>query len=56
MGQRGLILASMAIIAAGLYLNWGWVAAIGAAPLVLALAPCAVMCGLGVCVMCKSKS
>ena len=32
-GQRGLILASMAIIGAGLYLNWGWVTAIGAAPL-----------------------
>ena len=56
LGQRGLILASMAIIGAGLYLNWGWVTAIGAAPLILAVAPCAVMCGLGVCVMCKSKS
>ena len=55
-GQRGLILASMTIISAGLYLNWGWVTAIGAAPLILAVAPCAVMCGLGVCVMCKSKS
>lgn len=55
-GQRSLILASMAIVGAGLYLNWGWVTAIGAAPLILALAPCAVMCGLGVCAMCKSKS
>ena len=25
------------------------------APLILALAPCAVMCGLGYCAMCKSK-
>ena len=55
-GQRSLILASMTIIGAGLYLNWGWVTAIGAAPLILALAPCAVMCGLGACAMCKSKS
>ena len=55
-GQRSLILASMTIIGAGLYLNWGWVTAIGAAPLILALAPCAVMCGLGACVMRKSKS
>ena len=55
-GQRSLILASMTIIGAGLYLNWGWVTAIGAAPLILAVAPCAVMCGPGVCVMCKSKS
>jgi len=28
---------------------------IGVAPLIVSLAPCAVMCGLGVCVMCKSK-
>lgn len=53
--RRALIIAGMAIIGAGLWLNWGWVAAIGAAPLILALAPCAVMCGLGYCAMCKSK-
>ena len=53
--RRGLVIAAMALIGAGLWLNWGWVAAIGAAPLILALAPCAVMCGLGYCVMCKSK-
>jgi len=46
----------MAIIAAGMALNWGWLTAIGAAPLILAVAPCAVMCGLGYCVMCKSDS
>ncbi len=56
LGRRGLILAAMAIIGAGLALNWGWVTAIGAAPLILALAPCAVMCGLGLCMMCKSDS
>lgn len=54
-GRRGLILGAMALIGAALWLNWGWVAAIGAAPLILALAPCAVMCGLGACAMCKSK-
>ena len=56
LGRRGLILAAMAIIAAGMALNWGWLTAIGAAPLILAVAPCAVMCGLGVCAMCKSES
>ena len=55
LGRRGLVIAAMVIIGAGLWLNWGWVAAIGAAPLILALAPCAVMCGLGYCAMCKSK-
>jgi len=55
-GRRGLILGAMALIGAGLWLNWGWVAAIGAAPLILAVAPCAVMCGLGLCMMGGSKS
>ncbi len=54
--RRFLILALMAVVGAAFYLNWGWLAAIGAAPLILAVAPCAVMCGLGVCVMCKSNS
>ena len=55
-GRRGLILGAMALIGAGLWLNWGWVAAIGAAPLILALAPCAVMCGLGLCMKGGSTS
>ena len=61
-GRRGLILSAMAVIAAGFWMNWGWLTAIGAAPLILSLAPCAVMCGLGICCMksgsksCASKS
>tara|TARA_R110001599_G_scaffold222239_1_gene421223 strand:+ start:465 stop:635 length:171 start_codon:yes stop_codon:yes gene_type:complete len=39
----------MMLIGGGMALNWGWLAAVGAAPLILALAPCAVMCGLGLC-------
>ena len=31
-------------------------AAVGAAPLILSLAPCIVMCGLGLCMMSGSKS
>jgi hypothetical protein len=30
-------------------LNWGWLTAIGLAPVLVSLAPCAVMCGLGLC-------
>lgn len=56
LGRRGLILAAMAVIGAGLSLNWGWLTAIGVAPLILAVAPCAVMCGLGLCMMGGSKS
>lgn len=56
LGRRSLILAAMAIIAAGMALNWGWLVAMGAAPLILSLAPCAIMCGLGLCMMGSSKS
>jgi hypothetical protein len=54
--RRVLMLAAMALIGAGFFLNWGWLTAVGAAPLILALAPCAVMCGLGLCMMGGSKS
>lgn len=55
-GRRGLVLAAMAVIGAGAWLNWGWLVAIGAAPLILTLAPCAVMCGLGLCMRGDPKS
>lgn len=55
-GRRGLLIAALAVIGAGMALNWSWLTAIGAAPLILSLAPCAVMCATGYCVMCRSKS
>ena len=55
-GRRGLIVAAIAVIGAGLFLNWGWLTAVGVAPLILAVAPCAVMCGLGLCMMGGAKS
>ena len=48
-GRRGWLLPGTVVIAAGGALNWDWLTAIGAAPVILALAPCAVMCGLGLC-------
>ena len=48
-GRRGLILLTVAILGAGLVLNWSWLVAVGIAPLLLALAPCAAMCALGLC-------
>ena len=48
---RGLLLIGIAVIAAGLALGWNWVVAIGLAPIVLAVAPCALMCALGMCMM-----
>jgi hypothetical protein len=46
---RILVIAGAAIIGAGLALNWTWLTAIGAAPILLGLLPCAAMCALGLC-------
>ncbi len=48
-GRRGLIALAVVVIAAGLFLGWEWLAAVGVVPLLLALAPCAAMCALGLC-------
>lgn len=49
--RRVLIALAIAVVGAGAALNWGWLVALGVAPLLLSLAPCAVMCALGVCMM-----
>jgi hypothetical protein len=36
---------------AAIALNWGWLVAMGIAPLLLAFAPCAAMCAFGLCAM-----
>lgn len=55
-GRRTLIVLGVAALAGAAVLNWGWLVALGIAPLLLALAPCAAMCALGLCVMGKSSS
>jgi fermentation-respiration switch protein FrsA (DUF1100 family) len=55
-GRRGLILLAIGVVGVGAWLNWGWLAAIGVAPILIALAPCAVMCALGLCAMGGKKS
>jgi len=45
-----VVLGSLALII-GVSLNWGWLVAAGIAPVLLTLAPCAIMCGLGLCGM-----
>jgi hypothetical protein len=44
----GVILAVAAGLAAG---SWGWLVAVGVAPIILTILPCAVTCGLGLCVL-----
>lgn len=46
---RNLALGGVAAIGAGLALNWGWLTAVGAAPLLLGVLPCLGMCALGLC-------
>jgi len=48
-GRRTLFIIAAILILGGMALNWGWLAAIGVAPILLALLPCAVMCALGLC-------
>ena len=51
-----LVAAAALIIGAGLYLNWATIIALGFAPLILTLGPCALMCAFGLCGMAGSKS
>ncbi len=46
-GRRALSLLAVAALGVGAALNWGWLVAIGVAPLLLVFAPCAAMCALG---------
>ena len=48
-------LASLAV-ALGLYFGgWGWLVAAGLAPIILSTLPCLIMCGFGVCMMCRGE-
>ena len=43
-----LVLASVALLG-GAAASWSWLVAVGIAPVLLAVAPCAAMCALGMC-------
>lgn len=47
--RRVLIVVGLAVVAGGLALDWGWLSAIGIAPLIVSVAPCLLMCALGLC-------
>jgi hypothetical protein len=54
--RTGIVLSVAAILGAGAYFNWGWLVALGLAPLILGVLPCAAMCALGLCMGGRSKS
>jgi len=48
-GRRGMIALAVAVLGIAAYFNWSWLVAAGIAPILIALAPCAAMCALGLC-------
>lgn len=50
-GWRGWVILGIVLVVAGLAAGWSWLTAIGVAPLILSVAPCAAMCALGLCAM-----
>jgi hypothetical protein len=56
LGNRwGLLVLGGLVVIAGLFLGgWAWLVAAGLAPVILSTLPCLVMCGLGVCIACRS--
>ena len=48
-GPKGLVALVLSALVVGAALNWSWLVAVGIAPLLLTVLPCAVMCGLGLC-------
>ncbi len=56
LGWRGLTILLVAAVAAGVFLDWRWLVAVGAAPIIISVLPCAAMCAIGVCAMGGSKA
>jgi hypothetical protein len=48
-GPKGIAALVLSALVIGAALNWSWLVAVGIAPLLLTVLPCAVMCGLGLC-------
>ena len=47
--RRVWLLSGLVAIGGGATLNWSWLSAIGAVPILLSLLPCLAMCGAGLC-------
>jgi len=56
LGNRwALLVLGAGVLFAGIALNWSWLVAAGIAPILLSTLPCLVMCGLGLCMLCRSS-
>jgi hypothetical protein len=47
----GFLALGGAVLVMGATFNWSWLVAAGIAPILVAAAPCAIMCALGLCSM-----
>jgi hypothetical protein len=47
--RLALIALAVGLLAIGAAFNWSWLVAIGVAPIIVAVAPCAAMCAAGLC-------
>jgi hypothetical protein len=58
LGNRWMLIAvgAVALVIGLAFGGWGWLVAAGLAPVILSTLPCLIMCGLGVCFMCRSSS
>ena len=50
LSSRNIVIGALVLGAAGgLFFGWNWLVAAGFASIIIGLAPCLVMCGLGLC-------
>jgi hypothetical protein len=57
LNRRNMLIAiALAGGAGALFFGWDWLVAAGVASIIVAVAPCLVMCALGLCMSRKSKS
>jgi hypothetical protein len=50
-----LAVVGLMVVGSGLALGWGWLTAVGVAPLMVSVAPCLVMCAVCLGVMCRNS-
>jgi len=48
-GRNGVLALIILAVVVGAALNWSWLVAVGIAPLLITVLPCAAMCALGLC-------
>jgi hypothetical protein len=48
-GRNGVIVLLVLAAVIGAALNWSWLVAVGIAPVLITVLPCAAMCALGLC-------